>query len=120
MIRWIIGVFTISYPGWPIFLPQLIYQGTTSACLPRIKFSNNWHVICWPNHWTNETTVLKDYIQRIINPYLQIKCAELKLADDHHDLCIFDNFKGQLTDDVLQLLEQSFINVGFVAPNCTD
>ena len=33
---------------------------------------------------------------------------------------IFDNFKGQLTDDVLQLLEQSFIDVVFVPPNCTD
>ena len=56
----------------------------------------------------------------MINPYLRSKCAELKLADDHHALCIFDNFKGQLPDDIWQLLEQSFIDVVFVPPNCTD
>ena len=34
-------------------------------------------------------------------------------------MCIFDNFKGQLTDEVLQLLKDSF-TVVFVLPNCTD
>ena len=32
----------------------------------------------------------------------------------------FDNFKGQLTDDVLQLLERYHIDIVFVRPNCTD
>ena len=31
----------------------------------------------------------------------------------------FDNFKGQLTDDVLQLLERYHIDIVFVPPNCT-
>jgi len=35
------------------FLPlQLIYQG--SACLPRYKFLDVWHVTCTLNHWSNE------------------------------------------------------------------
>jgi len=42
------------------------------------------------------------------------------LASDHHALCIFDNFKGQLTDEVLKLLEDSNVDVVFVLPNCTD
>ena len=116
--RQITAVFTITLDG-QFLPPQLIYQGTTSACLPHIKFPNNWHVTYSPNHWANKSTT-KDYIQRIVNPYLQNKHSELKLADGHHALCIFDNFKGQLTDDVLQLLEQSFIDVVFVPPHCTD
>ena len=116
--RQITGVFTITLDG-QFLPPQLVYQGTTSVCLPRVKFPNNWHVTRSPNHWVNESTT-KDFIQKIINPYLQNKRAKLKLTDDHHALCIFDNFKGQLTDDVLQLLKQSFIDVVFVPPNCTD
>ena len=41
--RQITGVFTITLDG-QFLPPQLIYQGTTSACLPRVKFPNNWHV----------------------------------------------------------------------------
>ena len=116
--RQITGVFTITLDG-QFLPPQLVHQGTTSACLPRVKFPNNWYVTRSPNHWANESTT-KDYIQKIINPYLRNKRAELKFPDNRHALCISDNFKGQLTDDVLQLLEQSFIDVVFVPPNCTN
>lgn len=49
-----------------------------------------------------------------------MKWAELNLASDRHALCIFDNFKGQLTDEVLKLLEDSNVDVVFVLPNHTD
>ena len=116
--RQITGVFTVTLDG-QFLPPQLIYQGTTAACLPRTKFPTDWHVTCSPNHWANEATT-KEYIRRIINPYIKKKRQELKLADNHHSLCIFNNFKGQLTDDVLQLLEENYIDVAFVPPNCTD
>ena len=54
------------------------------------------------------------------NTFKKLLIPTFKLADDHHALCIFDNFKGQLTDDVLQLLEESYIDMVFVLPNCTD
>ena len=114
----ITGVFTVTLDGR--FLPvQLIYQGSTKPCLPRVKFPTDWHVTSSPNHWANEVTT-KDYIEKIVNPYLIQKQAELNLASDQHALCIFDNFKGQLTDEVLKLLEDSNIDVVFVPPNCTD
>ena len=72
-----------------------------------------------PNHWANEITT-KDYIEKILNPYLIHKRAKLNLASNQHALCIFDNFKGQLTDEVLKLLEDSHIDIVFVPPNCTD
>ena len=112
--RQITGVFAITLDG-KFLPPQLIDQGTTAACLPCSKFPINWHITCSRNHWANEVTT-KEYIQRIINLYIKKTRQELKLADDHHALCIFDNFKCQLTDDVLQLLEESYIDI----VNCTD
>ena len=71
---------------------QLIYQGKTSACLPRIDFPTGWHVTCTPNHWSNEEK-MKDYLQLIIIPYVERKRKELKLAADQPALAIFDVFK---------------------------
>ena len=112
------SVFTVTLDGQ--FLPvQLIYQGSTKGCLPHVKFRSDWHVTSSPNHWANQLTT-KDCIKNILNPYLTRKRAEFNLASDHHALCIFDNFKGQLTTEVLKLLEDSNIDVVFVPPNCTD
>ena len=114
----ITAVFTISLDG--SFLPiQLIYCGKSRACLPSTKFPSHWHITYSHNRWANEITT-KDHVEKIIIPYLRKKRQELKLACDHHALCIFDNFKGQLTDDVLLLLERNHINTVFVLPNCTD
>ena len=35
-------------------------------------------------------------------------------------LCIFDNFKAELTDNVLQVLEDNDIDIIYVPPNCTN
>ena len=116
--RQITAVFAVTLDG--SFLPiQLIYCGKSRACLPPMKFPSDWHITYSHNHWANENTS-KDYIEKIILPYLRVKRQELNLAHDHHALCIFDNFKGQLTDDVLQLLEKNHIDIVFVPPNCTD
>ena len=116
--RQITGVFTVTLDGQ--FLPvQLSYQGSTKACLSRVKFPSDWHVTSSPNHWANQLTT-KHYIRNTLNPYLTRKQAELNLASDHHALGIFDNFKEQLTDEVLKLLKDSNIDVDFVPPNCTD
>ena len=44
----------------------------------------------------NEQTTL-DYIQKIILPYICRKKKEMNLLANQHSLCIFDNFKAQLT-----------------------
>ena len=114
--RQITGVFTITLDG-QFLPPQLIYQDTTSACL---KFPNYWHVTCSPI--IRQTNLLPRITsKRLLIFTCKISVQNLrKLADDYHALCIFDNFKGQLTDDVLQLLKQSFIDAFFVPQNCTD
>ena len=39
--------------------PQLIYQGKTTACLPRYMFPDNWHNTCTTNHWSNEEMIIE-------------------------------------------------------------
>ena len=72
------SVFTVTLDGQ--FLPmQLIYQGSTKACRPHVKFHSDLHITSSPNHWANELTT-KDYIKNILNPYLMQKWAQLSLA----------------------------------------
>lgn len=102
------------------FLPaQRIYQGKTTACLPRHKFPSDWHVTYTPNHWSNEDTMM-EYIKSIILPYVERKRKELELSPDQPALAIFDVFKGQQTESVLKLLNENNVLVVCVPANCTD
>ena len=69
-------------------LLQLSYQGKTSACLPCYRFSDDWHVICTPNHWSNEDK-MKEYIEKIIKPCVNCKGKELKVSSDQPALALF-------------------------------
>lgn len=102
------------------FLPvQLIYQGKTSRSIPAKKFPEKWHVTVTPNQWSHETTIVK-YIENILVPHVQEKKAELDLCESFPALVIFDEFKGQTTDRVLELLKKNHIFYVIVPPNCTD
>ena len=101
------------------FLPvQLVYQGKTEKCLPKVDFPSEWHITCTPNHWCNEKTVL-DYVKVILVPYLQKK-KDLGLVPTHPALVLFDEFNGQTTNDVLELLELHNIYYVIIPPNTTD
>ena len=116
--RQITGVYACNMTG--DFLPiQLVYQGKTSKCLPSFQFPSDWHITFTPNHWCNEST-MEDYITKILLPYIQKKREELKLRPDHHALVIYDMFKGQCTQKILELLELNNIDVIFIPANCTD
>ena len=98
--------------------PQLIYKGTTRACLPANKFPVCWHVTYTHNHWCNEDTV-KLYIEKIIVPFIQKKKDELKLPNSQRALCIIDGFKAQCTREVVKLLDHHGIEIVYVPANCT-
>ena len=116
--RQITAVFTYSMRG-DFLPPQLIYAGKTPACLPKtVKFPVDWHVMYTPNHWANESTML-EYIHTILIPYLHKTRQEYGLPSTHPALVIFDQFKGQLTDTFLQVLESNNIVVAKVPPHCT-
>ena len=44
----------------------------------------------------------------------------MNLPANQSSLCIFDNFKAQLTAEVLELLKINHVETVFVPPNCTD
>jgi len=116
--RQITAVFGVTMDG--IFLPpQLIYQGKSPKCLPEVRFPGDWDITYTVNHWSNEETTIQ-YIQKIILPFIHKQKAEKNLPAEQRALCIFDNFKAQLTNNVLQLLTDSSIDVVFVPANCTD
>ena len=116
--RQITAVFAGTMSG--DFLPvQLVYQGKTSRCLPTIEFPGDWHLTFSENHWCNERTMV-DYVQKIFLPYVNHKRKELGLDKTHPALAIFDEFKGQTTDAIFNLLTTNNVYYVIVPPNCTD
>ena len=68
---------------------------------------------------TNETTTIS-YIEKIIVPFVTRARDDLGVGQEQAALAIFDHFKGQLTDNVVALLEKHNIQSVIVPPNCTD
>jgi hypothetical protein len=103
------------------FLPvQVIYSGKTKRSVPTsITFPKDWHVTYTQNHWANETTT-EAYINQLLFPYIVKKRAELHLPPDKPALVIFDRFKGQCTQKILNLLDNNNVRVCMVPANCTD
>ena len=50
-------------------------------------FPENWLILFTENHWANETTT-KDYIYKILLPYMKQKRGEFKLPGDHPALVV--------------------------------
>jgi len=60
-------------------LPQVIYAGKTSKCLPKVQFPTGWHITCTENQWPNKITSLM-YIDEILLLYVNRTRKELKLS----------------------------------------
>ena len=100
------------------FLPiQLIYKGKTSRFHPKFQFPEGWDITHAPNHWSSEFTMIQ-YINNIVVPYI-VKVRE-QFSNTTPALVIMDNFKGQITDPVLSLLESDNIHTCLLPPNTTD
>ena len=116
--RQITAVFCGTIVG-DFFLPiQLIYQGKTSRCHPNFQFPSSWDITHSPRHWSTEETMLQ-YIDYIIIPYVD---GVRDLIGDHTKpaVVIMDNFKGQTTESVKNLLEDHNIHTCYLPPNTTD
>ena len=98
--------------------PQLIYQGKTDGCHPKISFPADWNVTHSDSHWSTETTML-EYIDKVIVPYVVKERNRLELADDHPALAIFDMFAAHRCSSVLAKLQSNNIHQVFVPAGCT-
>ena len=102
------------------FLPlQIIYGEKTSRCLPAVKFPADWNATFSENHWSNEET-MRDYLVKILIPYIQEKRKNLQLSADYPAFVLFDNFNDQCTENLLKLLDVNNINIVIIPANCTD
>ena len=102
----ITGTFSCTKSG--IFLPmQLIYQGKTKRCHPKgVEFPEGFNVTHTKNHWSNEEKVT-EHLETVIFPFAKSKRTELGLAENQKCMLIFDVFKGQCTQKVLDLLVEN-------------
>ena len=114
----ITGTFTVTKTGE--FLPmQIIYEEKTVHCHPQgIKFPEGFNITHTPNHWSNEDKAV-EHLEEIVFPYLKRKRAELGLPGDQKALLIFDVFKGQKTQRILDLMEENHCVYVFVPNNLT-
>ena len=93
----------------------VIYKGTTVRCHPKHKFPPGWDITHSKKHWSNEHTMIQ-YIQNVIIPYVD----NIRTDSTEAALIIMDNFKGQTTPTVSNLLEENNIQVCLLPPNTTD
>ena len=116
--RLITAVFCGSLVG--DFLPvQVIYKGKTSRCHPKYAFPGDWNISHSPHHWSTESTML-EYISEIILPFISSQRQLYGEPESKAALVIMDNFKGQITPKVSEILEQNNIHVALLPPNTTD
>ena len=60
---------------------------------------------------------MREYIERIIVPYVNSRRNELKLPTDQPALAIFDVFRGHRTQSIMDLLEKNNIFVVNIPAN---
>ena len=115
--RQITALFCCSLTG--DFLPvQLIYKGKAGRCHPKFLFPTGWHVNHSANHWSTEQTMVQ-YIENIVVPYVNRQREDLGDIS-RAALVLMDNFRAQVTDCVISLLEANNIHVCLIPANTTD
>ena len=63
----ITGVFAVTACTAKYFPPQLIYEGKTQRCHPKVVTPAGWDVWHSDNHWSTEEMIVR-YIEKIIVP----------------------------------------------------
>jgi len=115
--RQITAVFAGTLSG--MFLPpQLIYEGKTKACLPKVDFPPGWDITCTANHWANEES-MKRYIRKIIVPYVEKTQQDMKLPSSQRALCIWIISLHSALMALLHFFESYGIDTVYVPANCT-
>ena len=97
---------------------QLIYQGKTSRCHPTFNFPGGFNVTHSPNHCLNEEKAI-ELLKTVLVPYIKETRKTLGLRCDKEWLLISDVFKGQWTDRVKKIVEESNGKMVPIAANMT-
>ena len=114
--RAITATFTVTLDGQFLGM-KLIYGGKTNQRLPRFEFLMNFSLSVNKKHYSNEEESMK-FIKKILVLYIESEREWLNLPHQEA-LAIFDVFKGQVTQSVLELLKKHNILFNFVPANMT-
>ena len=94
-----------------IFLPmQIIYGGKASKSIPTVSFPDSFLVSSNKKHYSNEKESLK-MLEHIIIPYVKKQRQNLSLDPQYPALLIMDVFKGSMTEQVKDLLNEKNIKL---------
>ena len=100
------------------FLPiQLIYGGKTSQSLPKIKFPQSFSLSVNEKHFSNTSESIK-LVDEIIIPYIETERHRLD-RENQSALLIIDVFREQVTQPVLDMLNNNNIFLVPLPPNMT-
>ena len=115
--RTITATFSITMDGR--FLPmQIIYSEKTSKSIPPVSFPDSFLVSANTKHYSNEKESLKMLEHKII-PYVKKQRQKLSLDPHYPAQLIMDVFKGQMTKQVKDLLNENNIKLQKVPANLT-
>jgi len=92
--------------------PQLVYKGTTRACLPTYKFPDLWHVTFIAQWGNSEIVYWEGYC-----PLCPQKDGWL--PSSQRALCIMDEFRTHCITNVVNLLDHHGIDIVYVPASCT-
>ena len=115
--REITVLLTVAATG-KLLPPQVVYQGKTPGCHPKVTFLSSWNITHSESHWSTEETML-EYIDQVLVPYVSHARQELELADDHPALTIFDVFCAHRCESFLRILRTHNIHQVFMPGGCT-
>ena len=101
------------------FLPmQLIYKGKTSQSFPKIIFPTGFSLSANEKHFSNTEESIK-FLEEIIVSYVDKKRGEID-SPDQAALLIWDVFRGQKTEPVLEVLRANNILTEYIPSNMTN
>ena len=122
--RQITVVFQAAANG-KFLLPQMVFQGKTSRCLPALTIRSpleekGWHFTHSHNHWSNQLT-MKDLISQIISPYIKSVILDQGLWQSQKAVVILDCWKVHRSTEFLGYLKQDHPNLIplFIPAGCT-
>ena len=94
---------------------QLIYKGKINRCHPSFNFPPDWDIAHAPKHWSNEETMIQ-YVNNIFVLYVE-QIREQLFNEDKSAVVIVDNFEGQITEAMMELLERYRIHTCLIPAN---
>lgn len=98
--------------------PQVLYQGKTERCHPRIVFPIQWDIWHSESHWCTEETMIR-YNEQVLLPWVEQTREKLGLPKTQKALIILDVYKAHRTENMIQSFRNYNFDIVFVPGNCT-